>query len=280
MEFKKGWEKTCVCLKRTQRKKLKRSTQTTYLRLVGGSDTTTHRIFRICPAPPATHGWRIFPLLWPFPSWKATLKKSMRKKNTKSGLFYINSSTQRTTLWFANLSQAAVSPKNLPDNPPPRIHRRPHLAGAAPRIGGTAPDGGFNSKSQMERCQIGGLVELIFRLKLENFELKHVRRSEDCHSFWDTPWWQLKLCTTCPIIHGCLFLFNNACFCIASRYSIAISWKGSWILCYHDIVTTKRKKHGSLGCGPPGCTRDQDNITCLGSSHRCGGATTQQISLT
>ena len=123
----------------------------------------------------------------------------------------------------------------------------------------------------MERCQIGGLVELIFRLKLENFELKHVRRSEDCHSFWDKPWWQLKLCTTCPIIHGCLFLFNNACFCIASRYSIAISWKGSWILCYHDIVTTKRKKHGSLGCGPPGCTRDQDNITCLGSSHRCGG---------
>ena len=160
----------------------------------------------------------------------------------KHGLFYINSSTQRTTLWFANLSQAAVSPKNLPDNPPPPIHRRPHLAGAAPKICAPSPDGGFNSKSQMERCQIGGLVELIFRLKLENLELKHVRRSEDCHSFWDKPWWQLKLCTTCPIIHGCLFLFNNACFCIASRYSIAISWKGSWILCYHDIVTTKRKK--------------------------------------
>ena len=136
MEFKKGWEKTCVCLKRTQRKKLKRSTQTTYLSLVGGSDTTTHRIFRICPAPPATHGWRIFPLLWPFPSWKATLKKSMRKKiykkikciiyyiyiiifcilrtALKHGLFYVNSSTQRTTLWFANLSQAAVSPKKPP----------------------------------------------------------------------------------------------------------------------------------------------------------------------
>ena len=188
MEFKKGWEKTCVCLKRTQRKKLKRSTQTTYLSLVGGSDTTTHHIFRICPAPPATHGWRIFPLLWPFPSWKATLKKSMRKKNTKyiyiifrtlrtalkPGLFYINSSTQRTTSWFANLSQAAVSPKNLPDNPPPHIHRRPHLAGAARRIGAPSPDGGFNSKSQMERCQIGGLVELIFRLKLEKFESKHV----------------------------------------------------------------------------------------------------------
>ena len=89
MESKKGWEKTCVCLKRTQRKKLKRSMQTTYLSLVGGSDTTTHHIFRICPAPPATHGWRIFPLLWPFPSWKATLKKSMRKKKYKKNNIYI-----------------------------------------------------------------------------------------------------------------------------------------------------------------------------------------------
>ena len=53
---RQGREETCVCLKRTQRNRLKRSTQTTCLSLVGGSDTTTHHIFRICPAPLAMHG--------------------------------------------------------------------------------------------------------------------------------------------------------------------------------------------------------------------------------
>ena len=53
---RQGREETCVCLKRTQRNKLTRSTQTTCLSLVSGSDTTTHHIFRICPAPLAMHG--------------------------------------------------------------------------------------------------------------------------------------------------------------------------------------------------------------------------------
>ena len=85
MEFKtrRRETETCVCLKRTQRKKLKRSTRTTYLSLVGGSDTTTHHIFRICPAPLAIDGCGISLLLLPFASRKTTLEKSMRKKYKK-----------------------------------------------------------------------------------------------------------------------------------------------------------------------------------------------------
>ena len=168
MEFKTRTRETetCVCLKRTQRKKLKRSTQTTYLSLVGGSDTTTHHIFRICPAPLAIDGCGISLLLLPFASRKTTLVKSMRKKNTKKYLIYkiifciLRTALKHGALVFTSTHQLkerhrdlpmslSRSPKNLPDNPPPAIRFK------------------CSAKVKWNDARLGGL-EFIFQLKLED----------------------------------------------------------------------------------------------------------------